>query len=251
MQPDARLVVSDTGQIATYTRATDRYTHGIMGDALEGGGLAVLEVANGAVNVVAEIELPENVFEGISPLWADIDSDGEQEIITTYSNPRDGAALRAYEANGNALANTTPIGQGGRWRHQVAVAPFGFNGETQLVDVRTPHIGGIVEFFDLVGDAIEIQNAQLGYTTHIIGSRNLDMGLAGDFDGNGIPELVGLDQIREIVLAVENTPQGVTEVWRLPLGGSISSNFAAITLPDGTAALAAGTRGGTLRIWQP
>jgi len=253
LQPDAVPVISDAGQVAVYAAASDtRYVHGIMGDDLEGSQLVVLSVTDSGFEIAAQVELPgADVFEGISPLWADVDDDGAAELVATVSNGDSGAWLRVYEANGDVLANSRVIGQGFRWRHQLAVAPFGINSETQIADVRTPHIGGMVEFLSLDGAALVVNNAQLGYTSHVIGSRNLDMGLAGDFDGSGKPELVITDQARQNVIGVENTLQGVAEVWRLPLDGTLTANFAAVRLPDGTFALAAGTDRASLRVWLP
>ncbi|MEL6272475.1 MAG: hypothetical protein AAGK74_01105 [Chloroflexota bacterium] len=253
LQDDARLLISDTGLIATYADATaDRYVHAIMGDEAEAASLSVISVEENRVRELARVTLPGNdIYEGIAPMWADIDDDGEQEIVTTVSNGASGATIRVYEADGTELASAVPIGQGFRWRQQLAVAPFGINGETQLVDIRTPHIGGMVEFFDLEGDTLVVNNAQLGYTSHAIGSRNLDMGVAADFNGNGKPELVVTDQSRQNVTAVENTQQGVTEVWRLPLGDTITTNIATVPLADGTLAIAVGNRAGVLRIWTP
>ncbi len=251
IQQDAQIVVSDDGLIAVYTQAgNDRYTHGIMGDDIEGAGLAILD--GETLDILAEVTLPgDDVFEGIAPFWADVDGDGTQEIVTTPSNGQVGAWIRAYTADGEVLADSRAIGQGFRWRHQLAAAPFGINGEFQIVDVLTPHIGGMVEFFDYTDGALVVNNAQLGYTSHIIGSRNLDQGAAADFNGNGKPELVIVDQRRRNVTALENTIDGVQEVWRLPLDGTLNTNFAAVQLPDGTLALAAGTTDGKLRVWLP
>lgn len=255
IQLDGVPVVTLGGTVAVYTQATaDRYVHGIMGDDLEGAALAIVGTADDTLTLTAQVDLPgEDVFEGLSPLWADVDDDGEDEIVTTVSNGSAGAWVRAYEQNGDVLAESTAIGQGFRWRHQLAVAPFGIEGETQIVDVRTPHIGGMVEFFTLTGAALEVNNAQLGYTSHVIGSRNLDQGLAGDFNGNGTPELVVTDQAQQNVVGLENSLQGVAEVWRLPLtesGNTLSTNFAAVRRPDGTLALAAGANNNVLRVWR-
>ena len=87
-------------------------------------------------------------------------------------------------ARASGVRRTGPaIGRGNRWRHQIAVAPFGPNGERELVDVLTPHIGGVVEFYRMVGDRIEIVATVPGFTSHVIGSRNLDLALAADADG--------------------------------------------------------------------
>ncbi|MEO0563413.1 MAG: hypothetical protein AAF125_14990 [Chloroflexota bacterium] len=253
-QLDLRPVVSRDGLIAVYAGATDqRYVHAIMGDELEGSSLMIYDIVDDQLSEVARFDLPGNdIFEGISPFWADLDDDGTEEIVTTVANGQVGAWIRAYWLNGSGrIAESRSIGQGFRWRHQIAVGPFGVDGETQLVDVRTPHIGGMPEFFTLLGDELSVNNAQLGYTTHIIRSRNLDMGLAGDFDGDGQPELIATDQARQHVAAVINTDAGVQEAWRLPLDGQLSSNLAAAQTSDGVLALAAGTEDGKLRVWLP
>lgn len=252
LQPDARPVLSDGGLIATYSNATnERYVHAIMGDDLEGASLVLVAVQEDeTLAIVTQIDLPdEDVFEGISPFWADINDDGEQEIVTTVSNGRDGAWIRVYDVDGAIVGESRPIGQGFRWRHQLAAAPFGIAGETQIVDVRTPHIGGMVEFFTLRDALLSVNNAQLGYTSHLINSPNLDMGVAGDFDGDEQPELVITDQARQHVVAVANTPQGVAEVWRFPLSGTLTTNLTGVRLPDGRLALAAGTDAGILHVW--
>lgn len=251
LPPDAVPVVSDDGLIAVYGQATaDRYVHGIMGDDVEGSTLYIVQFNFGQLVPMEAVELPdENVFEGLSPFWADVNGDGEQEIVTTVSNGDVGAWVRVYDSGGDVVADSDPIGQGLRWRHQIAAGPFGINGETQIADVRTPHIGGIAEFLELNRRGLVMNNAQLGYTSHLINSRNLDQALAGDFNGNGKPELVLTDQSRQFITSVENTAQGVAEQWQLPLDGTLTTNLAAIPMPDG-AALAAGTDNGVLRVWR-
>ena len=251
--PDARLVVNDAGQIAVYTQATDqRYVHGVVGDEFEAAALTVLDIKDDQLNVIAQIDLPDNdVFEGIAPFWADIDQDGADDLVATVSNGAVGAQVRAYRADGSLLATGPAIGRGGRWRHQLAFGPFGPNGEQELVDVLTPHIGGVVEFYRHNGDHLEIVASLPGYTSHVIGSRNLDMAVAGDFNGDGQPEIVLPTQDRTSIAGLQRTADGVQEVWRLPLDGVLSTNLSAVTLPDHTLALAAGTVDGRLRIWLP
>ena len=251
--PDARIVVNEAGQIAVYAQATNqRYVHGVVGDEFEAAALTVLEIEDDALHVVTKIDLPDNdVFEGLSPFWADIDGDGADDLVVTVSNAQVGAEIRAYRADGSLLATGPAIGRGGRWRHQLAFAPFGPNGEQELVDVLTPHIGGVVEFYQLSGDQLEIVATLPGYTSHVIGSRNLDMAVAGDFNGDGQPEIVLPTQDRRVIAGLQHTAEGVREVWRLPLDGVLSSNLSAVTLPDHTMALAAGTVDGRLRIWLP
>ena len=251
--PDARIVVNNAGQIAVYTGANDQiYRHGVLGDPIEATEVTVLEIVDDQLRVITTITLPEtDVFEGISPIWADVDEDGIDDLIVTVSNASVGAQIRAYRVDGSLLASGPAIGQGGHWRHQLAFGPFGPNGENELVDILTPHIGGVVEFYRLNGDQLEIVATIPGYTSHVIGTRNLDMAVAGDFNDDGQPEIVLPTQDRQHIVGLQHTTDEVTEIWRLPLDGQLTTNLSAVTLPDNTLALAAGTIDGRLRIWLP
>ncbi len=253
LQPDARVVVNEAGLIGTYANASNtRYVHAIMGDDLEGFELVVLDPADDTLTEISRVMLPgEQVFEGISPFWADVDSDGTDDLVTTVSDSANGALIRAYRVDGTELASSNAIGLGFRWRHQLAFGPFGRSGTMQIVDVRTPHIGGIVEFFDLRDGELPVGISQIGYTSHVINSPNLDMGVAGDFDGDGLPEVVVTNQSRDTIAAVTNGGLSVDEMWTLPLDGALITNLAALQLADGSLALAAGTNTSTLHIWAP
>lgn len=254
---DMRVVVNNLGQAALYADATDqRYVHGIMGDRLEGAALLVVDLGFGAVT--ARVELPGlSVFEGLSPMWADVDRDGLPDLVATRSDGDEGAQIVVYNADGLLIAEGPTIGRGGRWRHQLAWAPFGPEGEYLLAEVLTPHIGGIVGFFRydrLSGELVRVGRLD-GYTSHVINSRNLDMAVAGDFDGDGQAELVLPDQaLRRIAGLALEADGTVSERWSLPLDGQLVTNLSAVALPDGTLALAAGVAadegGYRMRVWR-
>lgn len=254
-QPDGRIVLNQDGLAALYVGATNqRYVHGIMGDDLEGVSLLIFDLEDG--RTVGSVDLTgDSVFEGLSPIWADVNGDGVQDLITTASNGAAGAQIRVYQSNGELLAQGVPIGQGGRWRHQLAWGAFGANGENLLVEVLTPHIGGIVGFYRYDGAGnMEIIAQLSGYTSHVINSRNLDMVVAGDFDGDGQLEIVlpSQDRTRIAGLALNDNNE-IVEKWSLPLDGVLVTNLSAVTLEDGTLALAAGVQtdtGNVLRLWR-
>lgn len=255
VQEDARLVVNERDQIALYAGATDqRYVHGIMGDDLEGTELVVLAIESGQLTELHRVLLADDaVYEGLSPMWADIDEDGTPDLVTTVSNGRGGAQIRAYLVQDDSLREVDgpAIGQGFRWRHQLAWGAFGPGDEMALVDVLTPHIGGVVEFYRYDGESLTIVERLGGYTSHVIGSRNLDMAVAGDFNGDGQPEIVVTTQDRSHIAAIQHTAEGAREVWRLAVDGRVGTNLAATTGADGKLSLAAGTEDGRLRIWIP
>ena len=255
-QPDARLVMNRLGQVALYANATDqRYVHGILGDPIEAAALLVLEARDSEIRLLARVDLPgEDVYEGIAPFWADVDGDGVEDLVTTVSNGALGARLRACLWDGRAIrqeVDSPAIGQGNRWRHQLSAAPFGPAGEIEIAATLTPHIAGALEFFRFSGDALLRTATFPGVTTHALGSRNLDQTAAGDFNGDGQPEVLVMDSARQSVVAVQRDEAGAHETWRLDAGGEIVSNFAPVELLDGQVGLAAGTADGRLRVWLP
>ena len=255
-QPDARLVMNRVGQVAMYANATNqRYVHGIMGDRLEAATLLVLEARGSQLRILARVDLPgEDVYEGIAPFWADIDGDGVEDLVTTVANGSLGARLRAYIWDGAGIRQAVdgpPIGRGNRWRHQLSAGPFAPDGTLEIAAVHTPHLAAELEFFRLVDGSLERAAAWAGATTHLIGSRNLDQTAAGDFNGDGRPEVLAMDMTRRSIVSVQRVVSGAQEAWRLDAGGEIVSNFAPVELLDGGLALAVGAGDNRLRVWLP
>lgn len=247
--PDARILHDRSGQLLVLAGATERYAHGVLGDDIEASRIALVETGR-PPNVVEEISLPEDrVVEGLAPIWSDIDGDGNRDVIVTTAGPDRGARIVAFDEQGQRLAEGPAIGRGFRWRHQLAVAPFGPGGELEIADIRTPHIGGTVEFYRKRGDQLEIVARLSGYSSHDIGSRNLDLAVAGDFDGDQHVELLVPSESRTRLGAVHRTDAGADTDWSLPLDAPLSTNLSTVRNSDGTMAVAAGTESGTLRIW--
>jgi len=246
--PDARLLVDEQERVLLLTKPSSRYPHGIAGDRLEATEITLLET-HPSLKAVTRISIPgQRVVEGISPIWADLNGDGRREIIVTISDSEQGAQVVVYSESGDQLAAGPAVGRGNRWRHQIAVAPFGVNGELELAEVLTPHIGGIAGFYRLDGESLNLAAQQAGVTSHTIGSRNLDMGIAGDLDGDGQPELVVFDQSFTDLTAMRRTVDGIEIAWQTPVGGKAATNLASVNL-DGGISLGVGRDDGVLRIW--
>ncbi len=249
--PDARLLHDELGRVLFLSGPTEVYDHGVLGDALEATQISLVETLP-EVHNLRTIEIPAGqVIEGIAPIWADLNGDGQREIIVTLSNSTQGAQLAVFDEMGTLIGLSEPIGQGYRWRHQIAVAPFGPHGEIELVTVLTPHLGGVVEFFRLEENRLEITARLGGFTSHVIGTRNLDMAIAGDFDGDGHLELLIPNQARTELGALQRNGDGASVIWRLPLDGVLSSNLGSATSKDGKLWVGAGREDGVLRVWLP
>lgn len=249
--PDARILFDGHGRLLLLTDPTDRYPHAVLGDAIEAGGFALIQT-DPEIKVAAHFLIPESqVVEGIMPLWADWNGDGEREILLTLSDSNQGAQFVLFAEDGTQLATGPAIGQGNRWRHQIAIAPFGPGGEMELTAVRTPHIGGVVEFYRWQGNELMLVAELPGYTSHVIGSRNLDMAMAGDFDGDGRIELLLPTTDRTQLGGIQRTDEGATAVYHLDIGGELASNLVGVAMGDGGTAVGLGRADNMLRIWQP
>lgn len=126
-------------------------------------------------------------------------------------------------------AESDAIGTGGRWLHQLASGAVGPFGETEIIEIQTPHIGGIVGFYrlDSMKNKLEKVAQTSFYTSHEIGSRNVDKALVADLNGDGVPELVVQNQQRTMVQGLQRvSSNSVEKVWSMTLDAPIHSNIA-------------------------
>ncbi|WP_406670853.1 hypothetical protein V7O67_03295 [Methanolobus sp. ZRKC4] len=247
--PDARLLVDEDERILLLTGPTEDYKHGVLGDSIEASSITLVETA-GTPAIAKVIDIPEgDVIEGIVPLWADLDGNGIREIIVTLSNANEGARVVVFDEDGTTVASGPSTGTGYRWRHQIAVAPFGPEEETEIVDVLTPHIGGIVEFYQWEGNELQVSSSLSGYSSHLAGSRNLDMALAGNFDNDSNFELMLPTQNYRELAILEHNENGVHVNGYLPLESRLTTNIAAVTLKNESVAIGVGIDTGILRVW--
>jgi hypothetical protein len=244
--PGGRVV--STGFVgAVPVGPTQRYPHGVLGDDIEASALQIWT----DYGANPRVELAEDeVIEGISAIAAVLGDGGPLGFLVTVSNAEDGARLRAYDEQGEVIAESDPIGRGFRWLHQIGVGPTGPDGEIEVIAVRTPHIGGVVEAYRLDGDRFERVAAIEGYSSHVIGSANLDMALLTDTDADGQLEIVVPTQAMTELAILERTADGFSELDRLPLDGSLATNIAAAVDRDGHLNLAVGTADGRLRVFR-
>ncbi|MCF6320969.1 MAG: hypothetical protein L3J32_04285 [Rhizobiaceae bacterium] len=171
--PDGRIATGGDGATirqAWYSRPTKRLTHGILGDAIEGGSLVVITQRG----IKLKYRLPESdVFEDLTPRLVDLDGDGKTEIITIQTSLFAGAALVIYQVNGNALvraARNGYIGQPNRWLNVAGIEYYTGNRTPEIAIVVTPHIGGRLDLYKFTGGRLVRLFSEQGFSNHLIGA---------------------------------------------------------------------------------
>ncbi len=183
MLPDGEITYG-TGGIARawLTDPTDRYRHGVLGDGIEAGGLA-LQRPDGRI---ARYKLDAgSVFEDRRVRLIDLDGDGRDEAIVVQSYLDAGAALAVFgldESGVVFLSEVPAIGRANRWLNPVGAADFDGDGRTEVAFVETPHIGGTLRLYEFRDRKLHQDHAARGFSNHAIGSREQAQA-AGTGDG--------------------------------------------------------------------
>jgi hypothetical protein len=190
---------------AWLTDPTDRYAHGVLGDALEAGGLAVT-LASGRT---LALTLPSDaVFEDRRVRLHDLDGDGREELIVVRSSLAHGAALTVYAVTDAGIvprAETEPLGAPNRWLNPAGIADFDGDGRADIAYVDRPHVLGRLVFVTYDRGGLVSRGAVDGVTNHVLGSRELDLAVVVDWGSGGRPLLVlpARDRHRLVVVGLD------------------------------------------------
>jgi len=251
MLPDGHVTQGGRNIAAAWlTGPTDRYAHGALGDMIEASGLVV--ELKGGKRVSLRLK-DDSVFEDLTPRLADLDGDGDDEVLVIRSYQDEGSALVLIEAGPDGLrvaAETPPHGLANRWLNPVGVADFDGDGRPEVALVRTPHIGGTLMLFELKNGALVKDHAVSGFSNHINGTRELGMSAVGDVNGDGVPDLLVPDAGRGSLRMVTFAGGRFAELARVPhRGDRIATAIVLSDLDgDGRAEAVYGLFGGALAV---
>ncbi|MEQ8717885.1 MAG: VCBS repeat-containing protein [Acidimicrobiales bacterium] len=243
---DATPTVSSDGAVAVLADGTDRYPHGILGDPLEAATLVIVHL-DGDLTVI-EAPAP-GVFEDLRPTWADVDGDGTDEVLVTFSGGGAGAQVVAYESDGTVSTATPAISTPNRWRHRIAVAPLGADGRAVYVEVITPHIGGDLTLRVAAPEGLVRTDRAAPYGSHAIFSRELDGGQVFDADGDGELEIVVPAQDRRSLVVFDVVDGELAGSSTVDLGGELATGIAIARGGAGALSVAVGITDGTVLVW--
>ena len=132
---------------------TLRYPHGALGAKTHAASLHALVQDGRGRWTTASVELPlHRVFEDRVPRLADLDGDGQDEILVIEADALQGAAVVVWGVEHSGQPGTPPqlvrratsprAGSTFRWLNPVGVADFDGDGKPDVASVTTPHIGG-------------------------------------------------------------------------------------------------------------
>ena len=241
--PDGRVVTSD-GPIARAWLAhpTDRYRHGVLGDAIEAGSL-VIERSDGRIGTVASGA--SAVFEDLLPRIATLN--GVDRIVVVKSYLDRGSALAIIDAGSmKIIAETPPIGHAHAWLNPAGIADFDGDGTTDIALVRQPHVVGLLQLWSWQDRQLRKVAEVPDTSNHFIGSKALGMSWTADFDADGHPDLAVPSLDRRSLRLIAFVPK-VREIARIPLPARVVTNIGSISI-GGRPGLVAGLEDGRLVI---
>jgi len=140
---------------------------------MEWGGLDLTT----APGKVLRIILPESrVFEDVTARLADLDGDGDREVIVVETDMARGAMLAVYDAGGRVAA-TAPFGETHRWLAPAGIADLDGDGRIEIAYVDRPHLARELVVVRLDGtDLVELARLA-GLTNHRIGDTAIRGGM--------------------------------------------------------------------------
>ena len=176
--------------LAWLAEPTDRYTHGVLGDAIEAGALNVT-LRSGAT---LTYRLPPNeVFEDLAPRIVSLMPDGREQVVVVRSLQDKGASLAVFHVMKGRLemmAASEPIGLPNRWLNPVGAADVDGDGKPEIIAVLTPHIGGLLAVYGVAGDRL-VEKGRIGsFSNHRIGATDIGLSALADVDRDGIMDIV-------------------------------------------------------------
>jgi hypothetical protein len=248
--PDGLVARHSGGDIvaAWYEDPTERYGHGILGDAIEAGSL-VVERADG--RVFRHVLSDRHVFEDRTPRLVDLDGDGKMEVVAIRSSLTEGGAIAVYGLHDGALVEKAvagSIGTANRWLNVAGIADFLGTGDRQIAYVKTPHIGGTLIVYRYTGDSLERVGALGGFSNHAIGAREQRLSAALDLDGDGVPELAVPSADRKRLRLVGFKDGALRDLADIPLPARVERAIVVEETARGPAMLLGLADGGVYRV---
>ncbi len=178
----ATAACAETVVSAQYSAPTDRYAHGILGDAIEWGTLDITTDSGVRSFTLSQ----DRVFEDVAPRLVDLDGDGTPEVIVVETLATKGAQLAVYDASGK-IAATPHIGRTNRWLAPIGAADLDGDGFVEIAYIDRPHLAKTLRVWRFEAGALVPVFDLEGLTNHRIGEADIGGGIRDCGDG---PEMI-------------------------------------------------------------
>lgn len=205
---------------ARFGDPTDRYAHGILGDAIEYGSLALSVdlCSHCALMDRSEIiiTLPQNrVFEDLAPRVVDLDGDDFPEVIVVETDLGFGAQLAIYGVEGK-LAETPFLGRSHRWLAPIGATDFNGDGVMDIAYIEKPHLTKLLKIWSFEDGKLHQIAEASGLTNHRIGEDFISGGVR---TCNGVPEMITVSADWQYIVATQLTDAGLVFETLGPFSG--------------------------------
>lgn len=206
---------SQTITDARFIDPTDRYAHGILGDAIEWGTLEI-DVSRDGQATTLRVELPQDhVFEDVSPRLWDVTGDGHPEVVVVETDVYQGAALAIYGTEGK-IDETPHIGQSNRWLAPIGAADLDGDGIIEVAYIDRPHLAKTLRVWRFENGKLRHAASVGGLTNHRIGEVDIAGGIRTcTASGNvGTPEMIVVkaDWSRLVAVAFDGETFKATDI---------------------------------------
>ena len=216
---------------AWFADPVTRYRHFVLGSEYEPETLVVRTREGRELRLTLP---PDSVFEDRQPRIADLDGEGREQIVVVRSYLDRGAALAVVgivDGRLRIIAETPPTGRPHTWLNPAGIADFDGDGRLDIAYVQMPHVLGRLRVVTLRhGKLVEIASVD-DVSNHKIGSAQLGLAAAADFNGDGVVDLA-IPSLDRRALRFLSFKGGVREIMRAPLPGKAEVDFK--ILPGGT-----------------
>ncbi len=227
---------------------TRRYPHRALGSVVHAGSVfAQVRDGRGGWRIVEKVLPLDRVYEDRVPRIVDIDQDGQEEIVLIEADALRGAALvvLGVEASPKGArlverARGPFAGSTFRWMNPIGVADFDGDGKTDLANVVTPHIGGVLQLLHYQPPRLVPFASTMDVSNHRMGALEQDLAVIVSLPGQR-PTIIVPDMTLRALHALRwEAPGQWKELADLkPLPSSVErmeplTQGACVTLSDGS-----------------